>query len=103
MEEVFGEIGDESDGKEELFVRQDDGVYLFQAKVQLNDFGRILGLEEGYLDDVQGEAETLGGLILERLGRFPIKGETLVVKHLKLSVEEVTNRRIEQVRVERVG
>lgn len=103
LEEVFGEIGDESDGKEELFVRQDDGVYLFQAKVQLNDFGRILGLEEGYLDDVQGEAETLGGLILERLGRFPLKGETLVVKHLKLSVEEVTNRRIEQVRVEKVG
>ena len=73
---------------------------MFEAKVQLNDFCKILQLDDAYLDDVRGASETLAGLVLEKLERFPEKGEVITVKGLTLTVEAVTNRRIERLKVE---
>lgn len=104
MEEVFGEIGDESDAESRLYSIVGDGVYRVDAKIQLNDLCKLLSYEDDSVFDAQrGEAETLAGLILELLGRFPRMGEVLHVGDLTLTVEKVGARRIESVRLERVA
>lgn len=100
LEEIFGEIGDESDATTELYTKINDHSYRFQAKIQLNDLCKILEIDDAIFDDMRGEAETLGGLILEVLGEFPKRNAVLEVAHLRLTVEAVSKRRIETVRVD---
>ncbi len=102
MEEVFGDIVDESDAEAKLYTQLGEGVYRIDAKMQLNDLSKLLGLEDDDIfQDVRGEAETLGGLVLEVLGRFPEVGQTLKVAGLTLTVEQMGKRRIEYIKVER--
>lgn len=102
MEEVFGEIADESDAEAKLYTQLGDGVYRIDAKMQLNDLCKLLQIEDDSIfDSVRGEAETLGGLVLEIMGRFPEVGTTLRVEGLTLVVEQMSKRRIEYIRVER--
>lgn len=103
LEEIFGEIKDESDEPERLFVRLNDRTYIFEGKVQINDFCKALELRDDLFDGVRGEAETLAGLMLEQLGRIPEKGESLQIEGLMLTAESVTTRKVEKVRVERLG
>lgn len=103
LEEIFGEIGDESDEPEKLYVRLNERTYIFEGKVQLNDFCKVLELHDDTFADVQGEAETLAGLMLEQLGRIPERGEALQLKGLRFTAEAVTSRKVEKVRVERLG
>ena len=100
LEEVLGEIADESDDTENLYQHLAPGVYRFEAKILLNDFCKVLGLPDTTFDTIRGEAETLAGLVLEKLERFPLRGEVIVIGKLRLTVEAVSNRRIEQIRVE---
>ena len=101
LEEVLGEIADESDANgEKLFTQLDAHTYRVLAKIQINDFCKYLHRPDSDFDDLRGDAETLAGLVLEQLGRFPRKGEVLHVGDLRLTIEAVNNRRIEQIKVE---
>ena len=100
LEEVLGEIADESDGVEKMYTQLDARTYRFDAKILLNDFCKIIGRPDTDFDEIRGEAETLAGLVLEKLERFPEQGEVVHIEDLKLTIEAVTNRRIEQIRVE---
>lgn len=102
MEEIFGEIEDETDDPERLYVRLNDRSYLFEGKVQINDFCKVLELRDDAFADVQGEAETLAGMMLEQLGRIPEQGESLKLKGLMFTAATVTARKIDKVRVDRV-
>ena len=100
LEEVLGEIADESDGVEKMYTQLDTHTYRFDAKILINDFCKIIGRPDTDFDEIRGEAETLAGLVLEKLERFPEQGEVVYIENLKLTIEAVTNRRIEQIRVE---
>ncbi len=100
LEEVFGEIGHEGKRKLQLYRRLSDTSVDFEAKIQINDLCKVLGIDDALLDDARGESETLAGLVLELLGRFPEKGEVIQVQGLKLTVEQVDARRIERIRVD---
>lgn len=100
LEEIFGEIEDESDEEEKLYTKLNEKTYIFEGKTQLNDFLRIVGAPEDLFAGVEGEAESLAGLVLEVLGRIPKVGERLEVKGIKLRIEAVSARRIETIRVE---
>ena len=89
-----------TDDTENLYQHLAPGVYRFEAKILLNDFCKVLGLPDTTFDTIRGEAETLAGLVLEKLERFPLRGEVIVIGKLRLTVEAVSNRRIEQIRVE---
>ncbi|MBO7331653.1 MAG: gliding motility-associated protein GldE, partial [Alistipes sp.] len=65
LEEVVGEISDESDVDESFYERVNANTYLFDGKTHIGDFERVLELDEDCLQDVQGRAETLAGLMLE--------------------------------------
>ena len=99
LEEIVGDIADESDDDEQEYVKIDEYTYLFDGKVLLNDFFRIMHLDESIFESVKGEADTLAGLILEMKGEIPQKGVSVEYKRFTFSVEAVDNRRIKQIKV----
>jgi gliding motility-associated protein GldE len=100
LEEIVGEITDESDNEElPPYVKVDEQNYLFEGKVLLNDFFKVFNLEEDEFDNIKGEADTLAGLILELKGEMPRKNETFNCGGFLFTVKSVDQRRIKQVQV----
>ena len=99
LEEIVGDIADESDDDEQDYIKIDERTYLFDGKVLLNDFFRIMRIDESDFEPVRGEADTLAGVILEMKGEIPQKGDSVDYMHLSFYVEAVDNRRIKQIKV----
>jgi gliding motility-associated protein GldE len=100
LEEIVGEITDESDNEEVLYRKLDEKTYVFEGKVLLNDLYKIVGFEGDPFEDVRGESETLAGLILELTGEIPEKDQTLKYRNFTFIIESVDRRRIREIRVE---
>ena len=100
LEEIVGEITDEFDEEEKFYTKISESKYLFDGKTMLNDFYKVLGLEESVFDDIKGEADTLAGLILELKGEIPAKNDTIYCKNYVFTIEAVDNRRIKQIKVD---
>ena len=76
IEEIVGEINDESDEQEENFYKKTGpSSYLFESKTSLNDFCKILDKDVRTFDKVRGESQSLGGLLLELFAGFPKIGD----------------------------
>ena len=99
IEEIVGEINDEYDDEERMYVKLNDTTYVFEAKVLLSDFCKILKLDADEFEEVEGEADTLAGLLLEIKGEFPKLHEKLDFKNYHLEVLEKDARRILKVKV----
>ena len=99
LEEIVGDISDESDNDEVFHVRIDENNFLFEGKILLNDFFKVLSIDEDTFDDVKGEAETLAGLILEMKGELPRKNEAIQCKGFIFTIKSVDQRRIGQIHV----
>ena len=100
LEEIVGEISDESDEDIQLYTEIDSLNYIFEAKVQLNDFCKIVNCDDYIFDDVRGEAETLAGLILEITGHIPAKNEIVECKNFNFTIDAVDNKRIKRIKVQ---
>ena len=100
LEEIVGEITDESDEDQLLFRKIDEKTYIFEAKILLNDFCKVLGIEEDLLEEVRGESETLAGLILELTGEIPQKDEIIKYGDFVFRIQSADRRRIKEIRVE---
>ncbi len=100
IEEIVGEISDESDNEETFYTRLDAKSYLFEGKTHLGDFERTLDLDEDTFSDVKGEAETLAGLMLELKRDFPRKGDTFTAHNIRFTVQEMEGHRIDKIRVD---
>ena len=101
LEEIVGEINDEYDEKEENFVRLQNNTYIFEACTLLNDFIKIVDADQDSFKDIEGEADTLAGLILEIKGELPKKSEIITYHEHKFTVLEVDNRRIKKIKYEK--
>lgn len=99
LEEVFGEIRDEFDEDELSYSKLDDTTYIFEGKMSLNDISKVLGIEENVFDDLRGDADTLGGLIMEFHQGIPEKNETLAQGNFTFIIESVDDRRIQRVKL----
>jgi gliding motility-associated protein GldE len=99
LEEIVGELRDEFDDEEPSYTKIDDNSYVFEAKILLNDMCRIINYERSYFDDVEGNIDTLAGLILELNGTIPLKGDTISYKELSFFIESADKRRIKRVKV----
>lgn len=99
LEEIVGEINDEYDDEEKTYQRLNQNTYIFEAKTLMSDFTKILALDEDYFETVEGEAETLAGLLLEIKGEFPVQGERIDYKRFTFDVLEMDQRRIVKVKV----
>jgi putative hemolysin len=100
LEEIVGEITDESDEEETRYTKIDDNTYLFEGKILLNDFFKIIEIDEDPFLEVRGESETLAGLILELTGEIPQKGHSIEYDNFVFKIESADKRRIKEIRVE---
>jgi putative hemolysin len=98
LEEVVGEITDESDEAEEFYRRIDTRTIIFDGKTLLNDFYKVTELDDELFDDVKGDAETVAGLILELKGGFPRVNDMVQCKSVEFTVLGMDNRRIKEVK-----
>ena len=99
IEEIVGEIVDESDEDEMTYQQLDDQNWLFDGKVFLNDFLKIINMPDDIFDEIKGDADTLAGLILEQKGEMPKHGEKIVIRDILFTIESVDKRRIKQIKV----
>ena len=99
LEEIVGEITDESDEDETLYRKIDLSTYIFKGQVLLDDFCKAVDIKEDYFDKERGESETLAGLLLEITGEIPQKGNIIEFDRFKFSVESADKRRIKEIRV----
>ena len=99
IEEIVGEITDESDEEEAIFEKLEEGEYLFDGKILLNDFFKIIEKEDDIFNEAKGDADTLAGFLLELKGDFPEKGEKEIFKNFEFLIESVDKRRIRKIRV----
>ncbi|MGB8491782.1 MAG: gliding motility-associated protein GldE [Bacteroidales bacterium] len=100
LEEIVGEITDESDEEVIRYRKIDEKTYIFDGKVLLNDFFKVMEIEDDPFWDVRGESETLAGLILELTGEIPQKGQVIPYKNFVFRVESADKRRVKEIRVE---
>ena len=98
LEEIVGEISDEYDDDEAMYAVMTDGSIIFEGKILLNDFFKIIGVDASVFDRVRGEAETLAGLLLELKGAIPVKHEVLEFNNFVFVVLAADNRRIKKVK-----
>lgn len=105
IEEIVGEISDEFDKEPEtsLFRRLDADHWMFDGRVSLLDFCKVLEIDSHYFEDVQGDSDTLAGLILELQGQIPTPGTKINCKDFAFEVAEADNRRIKQIKVNRLN
>jgi len=99
LEEIVGEITDESDEEEVIYSQINENTYLFEGKTLLNDFFKITDIEDDFFDDVKGDSDTIAGIILEITGEIPQKNKIINYKNLTFTIESVDKRRIKQVKV----
>ena len=99
LEEVVGEISDESDVDESFYERIDANTYIFDGKTHIVDFERVVKRGEDIFADVQGRAETLAGLMLE-LRRDLLKLGDMVEAHdMRFTVQKMDGRRVDKIKV----
>jgi CBS domain containing-hemolysin-like protein len=99
LEEVVGEISDESDEDESFYERLNANTYIFDGKTHIVDFERVVGVEEDIFADVQGRAETLAGLMLELRRDLLKKGDTVEAHNVRFSVQKMDGRRVDKIKV----
>ena len=99
IEEIVGDISDEFDDEDINYSQIDERNFLFEGKIYLKDFYRIIDVDEAVFEERKGEAETLAGLLLEILGNFPKKGQQVQFEKCTFTVELVDKKRIKQIKV----
>ena len=99
LEEIVGEINDEYDEEEKSYTRINANTYIFGGKTLLSDFYKILDLDDETFEDVEGDADSLAGLLLEIKGDFPEEHERLDYKNFTFEVTELDEHRISKVKV----
>ncbi len=98
LEEIFGEIKDEFDDEEINYSQLDENTYLLEGKISLNDVCKLFDIENTYFDDVKGEVDTLGGLIMELAQKIPQRGHTVVYEQFTFIVDAADKRRLKRVK-----
>ena len=99
LEEIVGEINDEYDEDEKNYQRINSNTYIFEGKTLLADFYKILELDDETFEDIEGDADSLAGLLLEIKGEFPKLHEKLEYQNFTFEVMEMEERRISKIKV----
>lgn len=93
LEELVGEIWDEHDEQEESFQQLDPHTYLIDGDWTFDDFCSYFHIAD------DADSVSLGGWIMERMEKVPAAGESFEYGGLSITVEEISNNRIQKVRV----
>jgi gliding motility-associated protein GldE len=100
IEEIFGEISGEFDEEDNLFSKLDDFTFIFDSKINLQDFYRAINLKNSAsFEEIAFEIETLGGFLIEKVKKIPRVGQVITHDSYKFIVEIVDKKRIKQVKL----
>ena len=99
LEEIVGEINDEYDEEEKFYQRLNANTFIFEGKTLLSDFYKVLNLDDDVFEDVEGDADSLAGLLLEIKGDFPKLHEKIVYQNFTFEILDMEERRISKVKV----
>ena len=99
LEEIVGEISDEFDDDDLSYSKLDENNFVFEASIPLIDLCRVLDLPKDRFDAVDGESDTLAGLVLELAGKFLEKGEVISYDEFTFLVESTDQRKIIRVKI----
>ena len=99
IEEIVGEIRDEFDDEEIVFNKLNDNTFVFEGKTSLHDFCKITGQDPALFENIKGESESLGGLILEISSKLPRAGEKIIFDKFVFTIVAVDQKRIKRIRV----
>ena len=99
LEEIFGDLRDEFDEDEIIYSKLDDKEYIFEGKILLTDMCRLFDVRSDYFSIVKGEADTLGGMLMEVFKDIPKRGSETTIDEFHFIVESADSRRIKRVKV----
>ena len=99
LEEIVGEINDEYDEEEKSYTRMNANTYIFEGKTLLSDFYKILDIDDDTFEEVEGDADSLAGLLLEIKGDFPELNEKIDYQNFTFAVTELDGHRISKIKV----
>ena len=99
MEEIIGEIKDEYDEDEIGFVKIDDNNYVFEGKTMIYDVCKAMDLPMETFNEVKGDSESLGGLVMELAGEIPKVNEMATSGDFEFTVLEVEKNRLQKIKV----
>jgi putative hemolysin len=99
IEEIFGEIDDEHDIEENIEKEISDNEYLFSAKIEIDYLNEKYNLQLPEDDNYN----SLGGLVINLLESIPDKGQEIVIENYTLKMEEVSNSRIDIIRLKQTS
>ncbi|MFM1773117.1 MAG: hypothetical protein RLZZ71_2259 [Bacteroidota bacterium] len=102
LQEIVGEVKDEFDDQSEiLWSKLDEKNILFVAKIPLIDMYRVYDIDGDDFEASRGDSTTLGGFIVEQMGRIPKRGETWQFGSFEFTIEAADNRKISRVKAKR--
>lgn len=96
LEQIVGEIWDETDTVEHEIIRRADGEYELDGDMPITDFLELMGIDE---DSFDADSDTLGGWTVESFGAFPKVGDCFRYEGFEISVLTMDARRVESVLV----
>ena len=99
LEEIVGEINDEYDEEEKNYVRLNANTYVFEGKTLLSDFFKILDIDDETFEELEGDADSLAGVLLEIKGDFPELNERIDFENFTFEVTELDGHRISKIKV----
>jgi gliding motility-associated protein GldE len=99
LEEIVGDITDEFDEEDLVYSKVDEHTFIFEGRTSLMDFYKVSKIENNLFESLKGEAETLGGFVIEQAGRILKNNEFIVVGKIKIIVESSDKRRIKTLKV----
>lgn len=99
LEEIFGDIKDEFDDDDFAYSHLDERTYVFEGKILLNDICRIVDIDTSIFDEVRGDSDTLGGMLIEIQGEIPNIGKRIKFDGFEFVVESADRRRIKRVKM----
>jgi CBS domain containing-hemolysin-like protein len=97
IEEIIGEIVDEYDAEKQLIVQHEDGSITVNARLDVEELEDFLNMELP-----EGRFESVGGFVINLLGKVPNIHEKVVFKNLEMEVEAASNRKIEHIRIRKI-
>lgn len=105
VEEVVGDIKDEFDeaDPDSTIKKIGEGIFVMDGKTLISEIETVINLKEDFFEKIKGEAETVGGLVLQLMERIPANGESATYENLKFTVMQVENNRISEVKIEQLN
>ena len=102
LEEILGDISDEYDEIETTHHQIDKNTFDFEAKTSVTDFCKVINADPRIFEEIRGESDSLGGMVLEVSGTLPNAGDTIILHNFSFTVTAVDNKKIKRVKVKRL-